>query len=74
MHDEEENVNTIPAQEIKRRGITAVDALLKAGAVHVITQNVPTYVVMSEAQYRGGAVHPLHRCGCVVGGGGCAAR
>jgi len=45
-------MNTIPAQEIKRRGITAVDALIERGAVHVITQNVPTYVVMSEDHYR----------------------
>ena len=45
-------LNTIAAQEIKRGGITAVDFLLEKGAVHVITKNTPSYVVMSESQYR----------------------
>jgi len=45
-------LNTIAAQEIKRGGITAVDSLLEKGAVHVITKNTPSYVVMSESQYR----------------------
>lgn len=45
-------MNTIPAQEIKRRGISVVDPLLKKGPVHVITHNHPRYVVMDEAQYR----------------------
>ena len=44
-------MNTIPAQEIKRGGITAVDKHLDYGAVHVITHNRPTYVVMTEEQY-----------------------
>jgi len=44
-------MNTIPAQEIKRRGIAAVDALLEDGPVHVIRNNRPRYVVMSEEQY-----------------------
>ena len=45
-------MNTIPAQEIKRRGISAVDELLKNGPVHVITQNQPRYVVMEEERYQ----------------------
>jgi len=45
-------LNTIAAQEIKRGGITAVDSLLEKGVVHIITRNTPSYVVMSEAQYR----------------------
>jgi len=49
-------MNTIPAQEIKRRGITAVDALIEQGAVHAITQNVPTY------RGWGGCICPFPRC------------
>lgn len=45
-------MNTIPAQEIKRRGISAVDALLENGPVHVIAQNRPRYVVMEEERYQ----------------------
>lgn len=45
-------MNTIPAQDIKRRGITAVDELLENGPVHVISQNRPRYVVMDEERYQ----------------------
>jgi len=45
-------VNTIPAQELKRRGIAAVDDLISEGDVHVIRNNRPQYVVMSEERYR----------------------
>lgn len=45
-------MNTIPAQEIKRRGIGAVDELLAKGAVHVIRNNQPQYVVLSEERYQ----------------------
>jgi len=45
-------MNTIPAQEIKRRGIAAVDELIANGAVHVIRNNQPQYVVLSEARYQ----------------------
>lgn len=44
-------MNTVPAQEIKRRGIGILDKLLKEGPVHVIKNNRPQYVVMSEADY-----------------------
>ena len=44
-------MNSIPAQEIKRRGISALDELLKDGPVHVIKNNRPSYVVMSEDDY-----------------------
>ena len=44
-------MNTIPAQEIKQRGISAVDDLLKEGPVHVIKNNRPLYVVMSQEDY-----------------------
>ena len=45
-------VNTLPAQEIKRRGIAAVDDLIETGAVHIIRNNQPQYVVLSQGQYR----------------------
>lgn len=45
-------MNIIPAQEIKRRGIAAVDGLLAKGDVHVICNNLPRYVVLSEERYQ----------------------
>ncbi len=39
-------------QEIKRRGISAVDEGLAHGPVHLIKSNHPAYVVMSEATYQ----------------------
>ena len=45
-------MNTIPAQEIKRRGIAAVDDAIGRGDVHVIRNNQPQYVVMSEERYQ----------------------
>ncbi|HKG27294.1 MAG TPA: type II toxin-antitoxin system Phd/YefM family antitoxin [Thermomicrobiales bacterium] len=44
-------MNTIPAQEIKQRGISAVDKLLERGPVHVISRNRPRYVILDEATY-----------------------
>jgi PHD/YefM family antitoxin component YafN of YafNO toxin-antitoxin module len=44
-------MNTITAQEIKRRGISAVDERVKKGPVHVIKNNKPQYVIMDEAFY-----------------------
>jgi len=45
-------MNSIPAQELKRRGIAAVDDLIGKGDVHVIRNNEPQYVVLSEARYQ----------------------
>lgn len=45
-------MNTIPAQEIKRRGIAAIDELIARGDVHVIRNNQPQYVVLSEERYQ----------------------
>ena len=44
-------MNTIPAQEIKRRGIAAVDELIAKGDVHIIRNNQPQYVVLSQERY-----------------------
>jgi PHD/YefM family antitoxin component YafN of YafNO toxin-antitoxin module len=45
-------MNAIPAQEIKRRGIAAVDAFIAKGDLHVIRNNQPQYVVLSEERYQ----------------------
>jgi PHD/YefM family antitoxin component YafN of YafNO toxin-antitoxin module len=45
-------MNALPAQELKRRGIAAVDDLIAKGDVYVIRNNQPQYVVLSEARYR----------------------
>ncbi|MBM4055741.1 MAG: prevent-host-death protein [Planctomycetes bacterium] len=45
-------MNTIAAQDIKRRGISAVEDALKKGPVHVIKNNQPRYVVLSGKRYR----------------------
>ena len=45
-------MNTVPAQEIKRRGIGAVDEILVKGPVHIIRNNQPQYVVLSEERYQ----------------------
>jgi hypothetical protein len=44
-------MNTLPAQEIKRRGVKAIEIAIKDGPVHIIKNNTPTYVVLTEAQY-----------------------
>ena len=45
-------MNAIPAQEIKRRGIAAVDDLIAKGDLHIIRNNQPQYVVLSEERYQ----------------------
>jgi len=45
-------MNAIPAQEIKRRGIAAVDDCIAKGDLHVIRNNQPQYVVLSEERYQ----------------------
>jgi PHD/YefM family antitoxin component YafN of YafNO toxin-antitoxin module len=45
-------MKAIAAQDIKKRGISAVDEALKEGPVHVIKNNQPKYVVLTEERYR----------------------
>jgi PHD/YefM family antitoxin component YafN of YafNO toxin-antitoxin module len=45
-------MNTISAQELKRRGVAALDDAIDKGDVHVIRNNQPQYVVLSETRYR----------------------
>ncbi|MEI6632707.1 MAG: prevent-host-death protein [Chlamydiota bacterium] len=44
-------MNILAAQEIKRRGIAAVDGLIGKGPVRIVKNNRPRYVVMSEEEY-----------------------
>ena len=44
-------MKTISSQEIKRRGISAVDEDLKNGPVHVIKNNKLKYVIMDQEKY-----------------------
>ena len=43
---------TMPAQDVKRRGIGAVDKLLAREPVHIIKNNRPMYVVLREEDYQ----------------------
>jgi PHD/YefM family antitoxin component YafN of YafNO toxin-antitoxin module len=45
-------MNSLPAQEIKRRGVAALDEGLKEGPLYIIKNNRPQYVVLSEERYR----------------------
>jgi len=44
-------MNLVAAQEIKRRGMAAVDGLLGQGPVQIVKSNRARYVVMSVAEY-----------------------
>lgn len=44
-------MRSLPAREIKRRGISAVDELLKEGAVYVIKNDAPRYVILDPDLY-----------------------
>jgi len=44
-------MNALTAQELKRRGVAAVEELLGNGPVHVIKRNRPAFVVLSEEEY-----------------------
>lgn len=45
-------LNTLPAAEIKRRGLAAIEEGLKHGPVHILKRNKPTAVVLSEEDYQ----------------------
>lgn len=45
-------MNYVSAQDIKRCGISAVDKALEDGPVHVIKNNRPQYVVLTQEDYR----------------------
>lgn len=41
----------IAAQEIKKWGISAIDALAEKGPVHVVSRNQPRYVILAVDRY-----------------------
>lgn len=43
---------TLPAKEIKRRGMAAVEEALSDGPVLVIRDDEPQYVILREEEYR----------------------
>jgi len=43
---------TVPAQVIKRRGISALNTQLKDGPVWIIANNTPKYVVLFADDFR----------------------
>ncbi|MBL7077696.1 MAG: type II toxin-antitoxin system Phd/YefM family antitoxin [Kiritimatiellae bacterium] len=43
---------TLPAQDVKRRGIGVVDELLAQEPVHIVKNNRPMYVVLREEDYQ----------------------
>jgi len=44
-------MNMVAAQEIKRRGIGAVDEAVRQGPVCIVKNNRPRYVVLSGSDY-----------------------
>ena len=44
-------MNAIPANELKRHGISVVEHLLANGPVHIIKRNQPICVVLTEDEY-----------------------
>ena len=45
-------MSTLPAKEIKRRGMAAVEEALAQGPVHVIREDEPQYVILREKDYQ----------------------
>lgn len=45
-------MRSIPAREIKRRGISAADEALAEGPVYIIRNDRPSYVVLTQDQYK----------------------
>lgn len=44
-------MNTLPAAELKRRGMAAIEESLRQGPVHLVKHNKPAAVVLSEEEY-----------------------
>ena len=45
-------MRSVAAQEIKRRGISIIDSIIKEGPVHIIKNNHPQYVVLTEERFQ----------------------
>lgn len=44
-------IRTVPVGDIDKQGLAALDDILCEGPVHVIKEDRPTYVVMTEAHF-----------------------
>jgi prevent-host-death family protein len=44
--------NTLTVNEIKRRGMAAIEEGLRLGPVHIVKRNRPAAVVVSEEEFR----------------------
>lgn len=44
--------NTVPAQDVRRRGVGAIVEKLEGGPVHVFQYNRPAFVALREEHYR----------------------
>jgi PHD/YefM family antitoxin component YafN of YafNO toxin-antitoxin module len=45
-------MNTLPAQELKRRGLAAVDDAIAEGDLHIIRNRRPHYVLLTTDRYQ----------------------
>ena len=45
-------INTVAAQDVKRRGVRAIVEKLEVGPVHVLQHNEPSFVALREEHYR----------------------
>lgn len=45
-------MNTLPAKELKRRGVAVIEEMISDGPLEIIKNNQPTCVVLSIEQYR----------------------
>ena len=46
------SINTVAAQDVKRRGVGAIVEKLETGPVHVFQRNRPAFVAMREEHYQ----------------------
>ncbi len=44
-------MNTLTAAELKRRGMAAIEEMLRRGPVHLVKRNRPAAVVLTQEQY-----------------------
>ena len=45
-------MNTLTVQELKRRGMAAIEEGLRHGPVHIVKRNRPAAVVLTEEEYQ----------------------
>lgn len=45
-------MNILPANEIKKHGVSIIEKQLEYGPVHVFKHNHPLFVVLTEKEYR----------------------